>query len=70
MLKRLGLIGFIIGILLLVGYIMNIVKFVKCDFEAPYKAEIIYGIGIGTGLGGVIGWININDEPKVPAPAE
>jgi hypothetical protein len=45
-----------------IGYVWNIVRFVSCDFEAPYKAEVLYGAGIVTGLGVVIGYINIEDE--------
>jgi len=42
-----------------VGWIMSVVKFVKCDFQAPYKAEVIYGVGAFTGLGAVVGYINV-----------
>ena len=42
------------------GYIKNIIKLASCDFEAPYKAEIIYGIGtVAPPIGAVTGWINI-----------
>ena len=61
-----SLVYFLIIIACLVGYIMNIVKFCKCDFEAPYKAEIIRGVGISTGpVGSVIGYINIEDGKKI-----
>lgn len=43
------------------GWIKCVVKFVKSDFDAPYKAEIVYGIGTFTGAGAVIGYINIRD---------
>jgi hypothetical protein len=45
----------IVGVLILVSvlftagtYVGNIVRLCNCDFEAPYKAEIIYGAGIFT----------------------
>lgn len=48
---------------LAIGWCLNIYKFVKCDFEPSYKAEIIRGVGIATGpVGGVIGWLNIDDN--------
>lgn len=28
------------------AWIGNVVKLVKCDFEAPYKEEVIYGMGV------------------------
>ena len=43
------------------GYVMNVVKFFKCDFKPSYKQEVIRGVGVVTGLGAVIGYININD---------
>ena len=27
-------------------WISNLVKFVKCDFSAPYKTELIHGLGV------------------------
>jgi len=41
-----------------VGEIKCIIKFVQCDFKESYKAEAIYGIGIVTGAGVVIGYMD------------
>ena len=47
----------------LVGWTMNLVKFCHCDFEAPYKAESIRGVGIVTGpVGSIMGFITIEDN--------
>jgi len=55
--KKAGnLFSFIIVILLLIGEVKCVVKFFSCDFEKPYKAEIIYGISIVTGLGSIAGY--------------
>ena len=62
--RKLGFFGFIIQIALIIAWVWCTVRFVPCDFKAPYKAEAIYGIGIVTGLGGVIGYINIPDVPE------
>lgn len=50
-------------ILPLVGYGMCFYKFVKCDFsnETSYKPEIVYGIGVFTGLGCVIGYMDLGE---------
>lgn len=69
MLEKLGKIisGIIIVIMFaliplgVIGWGKSIVKLTRTDFNAPYKAEIIYGIGVFTGAGAVIGYININD---------
>lgn len=44
-----------------IGWVLCVVKFVRSDFKAPYKAEVVYGIGTLTGAGAIIGYININD---------
>lgn len=44
---------------LLAGYVQCVVKFVRCDFEPSYKAEIVYGAGLVTGLGGIVGWMDV-----------
>jgi len=57
---------YILGFLILaIGWIINLVKFCKCDFEAPYKAEVIRGVSIFVApVGGVMGYINIDDTIK------
>lgn len=44
---------------LLAGYVQCVVKFVRCDFQPSYKVEIVYGVGLVTGLGGVVGWMDV-----------
>ena len=43
------------------GWVQSIYKFTQCDFEAPYKAEICYGVGLAPPIGMIIGWTNIED---------
>ena len=45
-------------VVLLGGQVRGIYKLTQCDFQAPYKAEIIYTIGIPTQLNIVLGWMN------------
>jgi len=42
-----------------IGWVKNIVKLVRCDFEAPYKAEIIHSLGVLPPVGAITGWINM-----------
>ena len=34
----------------LIGYLIvwgwNVTKFLSCDFQAPYKCEVVHGIGV------------------------
>ena len=47
---------------LLTSWFVNIYKFTQLDFEAPYKAEIIRGVGIPfPPLGVVVGYMDIVD---------
>lgn len=41
------------------GYVMNIVKLCRCDFEPSYKAEIIHSIGVVSGLGAITGYLDL-----------
>lgn len=43
----------------IIGYVLNIVKLVRCDFKEPYKAEVVHALGLVTGLGAVTGWSNV-----------
>jgi hypothetical protein len=43
--------GFMIG-----SYIVNIVKLVNCNFEAPWKNEVIHAIGLIPGCSIVTAW--------------
>lgn len=64
-LKTLALTQFIIWMLVFVGWVLNIVQFCRCDFDAPYKAEIIRGAGVVIApVGSVVGYLNIQDEKK------
>ena len=60
-------IGQVLAIILLIlilafpfiGWCKNIGKLANCDFEAPYKAEIIHGIGIVPIVGAFTGWMDL-----------
>lgn len=57
-----SLVTFILWVALIVGYIRCVVKFIECDFNPIGKAEVVYGVGIVTGLGSIIGYLNIEDK--------
>ena len=48
----------ILIIIVLVGEVKCIIKFFSCDFKESYKAEIIYGVSMATGLGAVVGYMD------------
>lgn len=53
-----------IWLLAIVGEVMCIYKFFTSDFEPSYKREIIYGASMCTGLGAIVGYINIPDTQE------
>lgn len=60
------LIGLVVAIALFFaagfGYISNLVSLFGTDFEAPYKAEIIRGVGVFVPPVGIIaGYVDIQD---------
>jgi len=52
----------IIIIAVIVGEIKCIIKAVNCNWEPVGKAEVIYTIGVFTGAGAIIGYIDIKDN--------
>lgn len=51
----------ILAIICLIGWVKNTVKFTHCDFQPPYKCEIVHGIGLLPPIGAITGWL---DEGK------
>lgn len=47
---------------LIIGEIRCIVKAVKCNWEPIGKAEIVYTAAACTGLGMIVGYIDIEDN--------
>jgi len=52
----------IIIIAVLVGEIKCIIKAVNCNWQPVGKAEVFYTIGVFTGAGTIIGYIDIKDN--------
>jgi len=57
-----AVVSILLLILVVVGEIKCIVKAVNCNWEPIGKAEIIYTAGAFTGLGAIIGYIDIEDK--------
>ena len=60
-----GLIGLFLYIAVMLSiptlWCMNLYKLTQCNFEAPYKAEIIYGVGTFSPTFLVTGFVDIDD---------
>ena len=51
-------------IMIAIGWVLNLTKLSSCDFEPPYKAEIIYGVGLVPIVGAITGWMDIEGCKK------
>jgi len=40
------------------GWVKNVIKLSNCDFEPPYKCEVVHAIGIIPPVGMITGWMD------------
>ncbi len=59
---RASIVTISIALVLIVGEVKCIVKALSCNWEPIGKAEIIYTGAVFTGLGCVVGFINLEDK--------
>lgn len=52
----------LLWIVLIIGEVKCIIKMVNCNWEPIGKAEVIYTAATFTGIGCIVGWINIEDK--------
>ena len=57
-----GLVYLAISLFLFIGEVKCIIKMIDCNWDPIGKSEIIYTVGTFTGLGSIIGWIDIEDK--------
>jgi hypothetical protein len=57
-----GIIYLAIAIALLVGEIKCIIKMIDCNWEPIGKAEVIYTAATFTGVGCIVGYMDIQDK--------
>lgn len=64
--RKLGIIGGLIWLIvagaLLVGEVKCIIKMIECNWEPIGKAEVIYTAATFTGVGCIVGYIDIQDK--------
>jgi hypothetical protein len=60
--KKLVAIYVVVVVLAVIGEIKCIIKAVCCNWEPIGKAEVVYTASALTGLGCIVGWIDIQDK--------
>jgi hypothetical protein len=58
----LGIVTIALVLLPLIGELLCIYKAVKCNWEPVGKAEMVYTVSAITGLGCIVGYIDIQDK--------
>ena len=61
--KTILIVQIVILIIIGVGWVKNLIKLSDCDFEAPYKCEVVHAVGIIPPVGMVTGWLNFDEQP-------
>jgi hypothetical protein len=59
--KKLFILQIAIALFCIIGQIKCVIKMINCDWNPIGKSEIIYTAATFTGLGSIIGYINIQD---------
>lgn len=54
-----GAANLILVIALIILWSLNFYKLINCDFQSPYKCEIIHGIGIAPPISLLTGWLDV-----------
>lgn len=57
--KQIFIVWLVFVLVIGTGWVKNIIKLSNCDFEAPYKAEVIHGIGLIPPVGMITGWLDV-----------
>jgi len=58
----LGIVTIALVLLPIIGEVLCIYKAVKCNWEPVGKAEMVYTVSAITGLGCIVGYIDIQDK--------
>jgi hypothetical protein len=57
--KVIGIFYLLIISLVVYGWVLNLIKLSECDFESPYKAEIVHAVGLFPIVGAVTGHLDV-----------
>jgi hypothetical protein len=60
--KSLFILPFFLVLAMVVGEVKCIIKVFQCNWEPIGKAEILYTVSAVTGLGAIVGYIDIEDK--------
>ena len=56
--KTVFIVQLVVVLLIGTGWVKNLIKLSDCDFEAPYKCEVVHVVGVVPFIGAVTGWMD------------
>lgn len=60
--RQSGMVIVILVILFLGSWLVNFVKLTRCDFESPWKCEVVHGIGLFPPIQVISVWFGTDEE--------
>ena len=57
--ELIGILWLVVIVIVAAGWIANLIKLVDCDFEAPYKCEVVHLAGLIPPVGMIVGWMDV-----------
>lgn len=61
LMRRMKLVAFLLVVVVAVGWVKNLIKLTNCDFEAPYKCEVVHALGLMPPIGAITGWLDVSN---------
>lgn len=55
-------IAIVLPLVMVTGWVKNLVSLTECDFMPPYKAEVIRTVGLIPPIGAIVGYLSIEDK--------
>ena len=59
MLRNMLIVQVVLVVIVGTGWVKNLIKLTDCDFQAPYKAEVIHVVGLVPPIGAITGWLDM-----------
>ena len=56
--KYLTIATIVIALLVITAWVINFYKLTQCDFQAPYKGEVIHAVGLVPAFAPITVWFN------------
>lgn len=61
--RAIFIVGLCITLVIGTAWVVNLKKLTDCDFEAPYRCEVVHGVGIIPPVALVTAWIGTDANP-------